>query len=535
MATIKELEYYLSQARRIAEHREREAELGIRKTYKTVLEDIRSFLGNEYAKNAKDDKLTYADLQQKGQFARFLEGVEKIVNEGTPEVSKQIKSTVNEVYKACYDGMVNAVKKSSTTKELHDQLKGLKNTTPETIKRAVENPIAGLTLDDTLEKNRKEVIYDIKREIGVGLANGDRYTTMAKRLTERVDMDYRKAVTIVRTETHRVKEAGFHDGATDINETLDKGTTSKRLQKKWVSMRDERVRKTSKSNHRKMDGVSIPVDEMFDLGHGVKAESPGNSGDAANDIHCRCFLRYELVEVPEKAKKSIEAQNSDKDNNKYENITLEDAHKMQDAYDFDVYSKNFKEETGYFGGRYATPINRGLREGKMLQKFRDDKIDITPYVEKIDSYMRPIERNIKAYRNVNDMFNSGIYKDIVGVDNEIINKAIDGEDVTDKLKQAIGKTITDKGYLSTSYDLNKSVVSGVVGFEFNIPKGTKAIVSGNDKESEILIHRNASYTITDIEVVVDEDGFRTVKVYADIEEPTEVKKVSKKKPKDKTT
>lgn len=304
MATIKELEYYLSQARRIAEHREREAELGIRKTYKTVLEDIRSFLGNEYAKNAKDDKLTYADLQQKGQFARFLEGVEKIVNEGTPEVSKQIKSTVNDVYKACYDGMVNAVKKSSTTKELHDQLKGLKNTTPETIKRAVENPITGLTLDDTLEKNRKEVIYDIKREIGVGLANGDRYTTMAKRLTERVDMDYRKAVTIVRTETHRVKEAGFHDSATDINKTLDKGTTTKRLQKKWVSMRDERVRKTSKANHRKMDGVSIPVEEMFDLGRGVKAESPGNSGDAANDIHCRCFLRYELVDIPTKANKT---------------------------------------------------------------------------------------------------------------------------------------------------------------------------------------------------------------------------------------
>lgn len=297
---IKELEYYLAQARRIAEHREREAEKGIRRTYKTVLEDITSFLGSEYVKNAKDDKLTYADLQQKGQFARFLEGVEKVVNAGTPEISKQIKNTVNKVYEICYNGMVEAVKKSSNSDELREQLKGIKNTTPETIKRAVENPISGLTLNDILEKNRKEVIYDIKRQIGIGLINGDRYTTMAKRISESLDMDYRKAVTIARTETHRVKEAGFHDSATEINKALDKGTTTKRLHKKWVSMQDERVRHNSKANHRKMNGVIIPVEDKFDLGRGVRADCPSSSGNAANDIRCRCFLKYELLDVPAK-------------------------------------------------------------------------------------------------------------------------------------------------------------------------------------------------------------------------------------------
>ena len=290
----KDLEYYLAQSRRIVEHREKGATQGIRKAYKSLLNDLTHFIADEYAKYAEDDKLTYSLLQQKGEFASFLEKTTKAVEDWFPKAAKQTKTLVKNVYEICYQGMIDGVRKSSNSEELANSLKGIKNVTPETIKRAVNNPISGLTLDDTLEKNRKEVIYDIKREIGVGLANGDRYSTMAKRITERVDMDYRKAVTIARTETHRVKEAGFHDASTEINDALKNGTTAMRLHKTWVSMKDERVRKSSKANHRKMDGVSIPVEEKFSLGHNVETDAPGQSSDPHNDINCRCFLKYEL-------------------------------------------------------------------------------------------------------------------------------------------------------------------------------------------------------------------------------------------------
>lgn len=479
MATIKELEYYLSQARRIAEHREREAELGIRKTYKTVLEDIRSFLGNEYAKNAKDDKLTYADLQKKGQFARFLEGVEKIVNEGTPEVSKQIKSTVNEVYKACYDGMVNAVKKSSTTKELHDQLKGLKNTTPETIKRAVENPITGLTLDDTLEKNRKEVIYDIKREIGVGLANGDRYTTMAKRLTERVDMDYRKAVTIARTETHRVKEAGFHDSATDINKTLDKGTTTKRLQKKWVSMRDERVRKTSKANHRKMDGVSIPVEDKFDLGRGVKAESPGNSGDAANDIHCRCFLRYELVEVAEKAKKMQVAEKTE--SNKSNVVAGVDINTPQTK----AFSDKFQEIIPDLSNRIKSSNLPSRKEQRELYK---DVVTSTD--EMLMEFVAQLESNVLSYRGISEQSKkeyAEIFSVIAKPHDGSLYRGESGTGVERFGEFTVGKTISFDTFGFTSP--SKKTPEAHTGVVFEFETGTPSInfVGQDDIDDDELI------------------------------------------------
>lgn len=299
----KDLEYYLSQIRRIAEHREKGAEAAIRKRYKTILRDLKHFVSDEYAQYAEDDRLTFTILNQKRKYNRFLEEASKIIEDGLPDTSKEIQEVVQNVYKLCYDGMVSAVQKSNTTEELKEALEGVKAATPQVVKRAVENPLDKITLSDTLEKNRNETLFEIKQQLNIGLMNGDRYSTMAKRLVKRLDIDYRKAVRIVRTETHRVQEVGFHDSATELNSTLEKGKTAQRLFKKWNSMEDERVRDTSKANHRRMNGVEIPMDEEFDLGNGVKAKEPGNSGNAANDVNCRCFLTYELKEDEEAAKK----------------------------------------------------------------------------------------------------------------------------------------------------------------------------------------------------------------------------------------
>lgn len=291
------LEYYLAKLRTIEEHRTAKSERQIRLAYKAVLDNLREFIGSEYAQLAEDDALTYEILQRKGEYARFLEEVENRVNWVTPEVSKEIKTLTEEMYKLSYEGMVSAVEKATSGKELAEQLKGLKAVSPEVIKKAVENPVSGLTLSDTLEKNRKDIIYDIKRNIGVGLANGDRMSTMAKRIKESVDQDYRKAIRIARTEAHRVREAGHGESAKEIDGALKDSGVSMVMMKTWRSMKDSRVRKNNKANHVKLDGVQIPIDEEFDLGHGVKTKEPGNSGDAANDVHCRCYLSYDLVEI----------------------------------------------------------------------------------------------------------------------------------------------------------------------------------------------------------------------------------------------
>lgn len=307
--TKRELEYYLVQLRRIAEHREDGAEKEIRRIYRALLKDLKQFIGYEYAELAEDGRLTYSILQQKGEFARFLEEVEQRINNLSPQITSEITAAVEETYRIVYDGMMDAVKQNTESEGLKRALDGLRSATPETIKRAVENPVSGLTLKDTLEKNRRDIIYDIKRNVAVGLSNGDRVDTMAKRISQSLDGDYQKAVRIARTESHRVQEAGFHDSAAEVDSTLQNSDSGLRMVKTWRTMKDERVRpqrryktksgwktvRRGTANHQKMEGVSVLMDEQFDLGGGVKADAPGQSGVASHDINCRCFVEYDMM------------------------------------------------------------------------------------------------------------------------------------------------------------------------------------------------------------------------------------------------
>lgn len=248
-------------------------------------------------------------LQEKSRYAKFLEEIESHVNNLTPEIVALIKNTVEDTYTTCYKGMSESVLKAKDTKSALNYLKDL-NIRPEVMKRAIENPVSGLTLPDILEKNRKEVIYDIKQQVNIGLMNGDRYETTAKKVAERLDISYGKATNIVRTETHRVTESGFMDCAKDISDSLDGSGLV--YTAAWRTMKDERVRpqhryrtksgwKTSISrngaNHQKMEGVIIQVGDKFQLEPNVYAECPSTSGTARNDCRCRCFLEYTLMSV----------------------------------------------------------------------------------------------------------------------------------------------------------------------------------------------------------------------------------------------
>ena len=301
------LEKYLFQLRRIEQHRGDTAEKEIRKIYKGLLKELQSYLSDVYMNYSEEDLLNYGMLAKAGMDARFLEEVEQRINDITPKVASEISKTVAATYEACYEGMQFAVEELvKDRKQLLDTFSVVRAVTPDVIKAAVNNPISGLTLNDTLEKHRKDIIYDIKRNIGVGLTNGDRYTTMAKRISESLDGDYKKSIRIVRTETHRVRESGFNDAATELNNALKNGTSGYVMAKTWHTMQDNRVRpsrqKRAKYNHIKMDGVTIPIDDLFELPSGATCKAPSQTGVAGEDINCRCYLSYDLVLASELTK-----------------------------------------------------------------------------------------------------------------------------------------------------------------------------------------------------------------------------------------
>lgn len=298
------LDYLLAQVRRIEEHREKGTEAKIRKNYQEILKELRHYLADTYSQYAEDDKLTYEILQRHSRYARFLDEVEKKINDLSPETKRLIRSTVEQVYEHTYNGMIDAVQDRA-----QDVVSGLKGCTQAILRRAVENPVSKLTLNDRLEKHRKEIIYDIKQAITVGLMNGDRYSTMAGRIKQSVDGSYKKAIRISRTETHRVREAGNLDAARSVQEALSSGNVPLQMMKVWKTMKDERGRpakqkgRNKQYDHRKMDGVAVKIDEEFILPSGAKTMAPGQSGVAGEDINCRCYLSYELRKVDEESVK----------------------------------------------------------------------------------------------------------------------------------------------------------------------------------------------------------------------------------------
>ena len=283
--------------RRIENHRELLTEDKIRKIYKSLVKDLNAFLAEYYVKYADktDGTLTIAKLQEKMKYAKFLEEIENNVNFFTPKVKREIENLVDKTYKACYEGMNKAVSEADDVKDLVGASN--LNVRPEVMKQSVENNISKLTLKPLLEKHRQEIIYDIKQALTVGLMNGDRYDTMANKILEKVDFSYGKAIRVTRTESHRNIEAGFNDCAQEIAKGLEGSDIV--YTKTWITMKDERVRRTSKADHVKMEGVTVEATDNFKLEPGVYAPCPGSSGTARNDCNCRCTLEHKFMKREE--------------------------------------------------------------------------------------------------------------------------------------------------------------------------------------------------------------------------------------------
>ena len=210
--------------------------------------------------------------------------INKYINELYKTLYMAISRGIENEYMDSYRYMAYSLEMISQAIINYDKL------TEDVIKASVDNPINGLTLTDTLEKNRQNIIYDIDRTITKGIYDGLTYGSMARAIKKVLGGDYEKAIRVVRTETHRVNEQGKHESAMVAHEQGIKQV------KKWVSMRDERVR----DMHQEMDGVEIPLDQDFKTPDGVTGPCPGSMGSAKHDIHCRCISKRRIVDIEEK-------------------------------------------------------------------------------------------------------------------------------------------------------------------------------------------------------------------------------------------
>lgn len=250
----------------------------LRRAYMSLLKDMNNTIANTYA------KLDDSDLINSLMKYHRKDNVEKVLTD-----------LINEFSKAKYKGMYDQLREQllfayqyyyTGLTEVSGRKYKLLPLKKEWLTATIENEIAGLTLKETLQRDRQNIIYSLKSNLIQGVNRGESFSQMAKRMQKVVNNDYQKAVRIARTETHRVKEAGTYESA------LKGEKAGIKQVKTWNSSNDGRTRK----EHRRLDGKTIPLDEYFRVGS-AKALKPGGTGRPEHDINCRCFLTMEIVDL----------------------------------------------------------------------------------------------------------------------------------------------------------------------------------------------------------------------------------------------
>ena len=245
----------------------------IKKAYDEITAQAAKIYGNDW---------TYADLMKFSRFTKLEKSMQKSIDKMYKEIRGLIETDLNINYLESatneYEGLLTSGVKLPSIKKLYNA------------KAAIEVPFGGVVWYERLGQNADEVLVDLSNTIRSGIYNGVSYSNMTKELQGIFGSDKVTNDTIARTETRRVISVG----QTDV---LDKVPESVGLMKKWVSVKDKRVRsfsKGDKADHAKMDGKTIPYNEDFVTPAGSKGKAPMQLKGAnakADSINCRCVLR----------------------------------------------------------------------------------------------------------------------------------------------------------------------------------------------------------------------------------------------------
>lgn len=390
----------------------------------------------------------------------------------------------------------------------------------------------------------------IRAQVSRGIANGSSWNDIAKTLAETnmKNTPFNKAInrtiTIARTEGHRVQTAA------KLNSMEDAKKKGADVVKQWDATLDGSTRET----HRKLDGQIREVDEDFEV-DGMHASAPGHFGDPAEDCNCRCAVlqrakwalnEAELETLQERAEffgldktddfndfkeKYLKAANEESEGADSDSVRS-DAQKISNestsqekATDKQPTQDELDAVENYVSGD-GMYINHYLRDGdeaiKQMGEMRSEDKELIKNLEKATDRTQD---NKVLYRSVDA---SAVFGDISMSDYEALRDKlvynIDDKSTakaTDLIEAAKGKTITDKGFMSTTKDYEVAADFGdftgsdkpiIIEFAnadkvkgFDLEKHMPELNS-NMEQAEVLLHNNSSYVIKDITTKKDDFG-----------------------------
>lgn len=258
-----------------------QAEKKSTKIFAKQLKNILAEISDMYAKYETDGELSLAEMSKFNRLQNLYESISRHLIKGFDEAYILVDETRKQVYLQQYF-------QSAYVYEMATQLKmGFGALDPHVVEIAIENPIPKLKLPQIMERNRNEIIAKIQEEIARGLAAGDSYAQMARRIRKELGFSEYKARTIARTEAGKSQSKARLDAEEKANQFVS-------TDRKWIATHDLRTR----HSHRELDGQLAGKDGQFEY-HGYKAPAPRLFTKASLTINCRCsYLAVIDGEIP---------------------------------------------------------------------------------------------------------------------------------------------------------------------------------------------------------------------------------------------
>ena len=280
----------LAQAERAADRLTASQQRQLLKSYSETLKEIRSELAKGF-QNYGDD---YVEWQKYNRLQNLEKNINKEVGKLSGKSATRIKSGIGDQIETQYYYTGYALETSTRAKL------GFGLLDKNVIEAAVENPLDNVGFLQRNRDNHQRLARQMREELTQGLIRGEGFRDTADRIKNRMDVGATNTMRIVQTENHRAQTQGRLKG---YEQAESYGVELKRV---WTSTLDDRTRDT----HQNMDGQVADEDGMFDV-NGVRAEGPGLTGVAEEDINCRCTVRVEVEDESPRVRRSREASGSE--------------------------------------------------------------------------------------------------------------------------------------------------------------------------------------------------------------------------------
>lgn len=252
----------------------------IEANYLTALDNIQAQVFKLISKPGvkKTGTLTYAEMQQLGSLKALYEKIKIELRKLNVSNAKLQRDLFRGVYNSSYYHLAYTIDKSVNI------YTGFNLLNREAVTAAMNLPISGLTLNETLAKNAVGIQTQVRQIITQGIISGqgsdDVAKTLATTLEDVFKGDYVKAIRVARTESGRAQNMAEF---ASMNEASDNGAQIKKM---WIATLDDRTR----DSHAEMDGQLEDENGLFTSPDGNTAEYPHGFSVASEDINCRCSL-----------------------------------------------------------------------------------------------------------------------------------------------------------------------------------------------------------------------------------------------------